>query len=639
MGNLVSSGVGKITRQQLLDSTRDNRDFTNKIFKVMLDKITPTDILELSDSAKCSKYVFLMAQSIGKIFDDLRILPKKDSTTGIVYYQQVDTLVKPKDESDKKRARELCLIIAYFNIRLFQIFGALTLSIIDDPSAGAVLGSLYISASADRMYTFEQKEPRRSGLWGGPVVRPGSRPALIGGAVDEGFFSGITKSKFKIFKDILDGPDELIVDSDIKIKEACKFIDSDIYLYFDSRSPRNLYYNDSNNYYYCTMNITVYPPGGAAIPAYPGAYPGVYPGAYHGYYAPPPRPAGDTFTRIKVNLTNYKYITTDIESRTLEELNKRINRLTSEFTVVTDLTDWRIEDSTHTQFMTKLKTEFYRKVAAEVKRLIPSANISVSDDRGPRFGAVRGLSESSSADKALKTKYMVDTIKQISSGNNVSFCVARALQLIDARSVLVPKPTTVTSSVCKKNPAGLGKSIPVSKLTDVPGIQALDQLYYKSQLKDDGKRDFMTDESYISFLDAMIKAFNTKGAPVKSLDAISTKSLEECGREAAEKYLFISDPKKIKDIMAYVNSLFGIQLNHTRAVIDFFKNKLFLIQKSDKGISIDIHPSLLSGDLNELEKVSKEARKLLVDYYSGCEAKYQEGLRVVLEGRKYTVSR
>jgi hypothetical protein len=267
MGNLVSSGTGKITRQQLLDSTRDNREFTNKIFKVMLDKITPTDILELSDSGKCSKYVFLMAQSIGKIFDDLRILPKKDSTTGVVYYQQVDQLTKPKDEGDKRRARELCLIIAYFNIRLFQIFGALALSIIDDPSAGAVLGSLYSGVSGDRMYTFEQKEPGRRGLWGGPIVRPGSRPALIGGSVNDAFFTGITKTKFKIFKDILDGPDDLVVDSDIKIREACKFQDSDIYLFFDSRSTKNLYYNDSNNYYYCTMNITVYPPGGAAIAA------------------------------------------------------------------------------------------------------------------------------------------------------------------------------------------------------------------------------------------------------------------------------------------------------------------------------------------------------------------------------------
>jgi hypothetical protein len=626
MGNLVSSGTGSITRQQLLDSTRDNREFTNKIFKVMLDKITPTDILELSDSGKCSKYVFLMAQSIGKIFDDLRIVPKKDSTTGVVYYQLVDQLTKPKDEGDKRRARELCLTIAYFNIRLFQIFGALTLSIIDDPSAGAVLGSLYVRDMADKMYTFEQREPRK-GFWDQPV-RPGSRPALIGGAVDDDFFSGLTKSRFKIFKNILDGPEQITIED--RIITALRFNGSTIYLFFDG--SKNLYYNDGDNNYYCFMSISVYPR------AYPRAYPGAYPGAYGAYGAYPEPYKNDEIQRIKINLSSYQYKNNTLSSTELATINRALSRIVSEFTVITDINgiEWQ-EDKTNKSLINKLKDEFYRKITTEVKKVV---NITLSDYRDSRSNGLRDLSESSSSDKILKTKYIVDTIKQISSGNSVSLCVARALQLIDARSVLVPKPTGVTSSVCKIKPAGLERSIPTGRLTDVPGIQALDQLHYTGQLRTDGKRDFVPDTDYVSFLDIMRKAFNEKTpATVKTLDGISAKTPEECGRDAAEKYLYINDPKKIRDIMAYVNNLFAIQSNHTLAVINFFKTKLFLIKKTDKGTSIDIHPSLLSGDLNELEKVSKDARKLLVNYYSGCENKYQEGLRVVLEGKKYTPSR
>jgi hypothetical protein len=629
MGNTIASGGStKITRQQLLDSTRDNREFTNKIFKVMTDKLTPTDILELSDSSKCSKYVFLMAQSIGKIFDDLRIIPRKDSSSGIVYYQKVDELTKPKDETSKRQTRELCLIIAYFNIRLFQIFGALTLSIVDDNSAGAILGSLYSGSKGDRMYTFEQKEPGRRGLMGGPSVRPGSKPTLIGGAVDDSFFSGIAKSKFKIFKDILDGPSELIIDSDIRIKEALKFQDSDIYLFFDNRSSRNLYYNDGDNYYYCTMNANVYLPNLA-----PQGYGQYGPPMYPQYGVLQPRPPTDNFTRIKVSLSNYKYINKNLDDKATTEINKRITRISSDFTIVTDGIDWRIDDTTNTQFISKFKSDFYRKIAAQVKSLIPSMDISITDDKSSK------VTESSSSDKILRTKYIIDTIKQIASGNTTSFCVARALQLIDARSVLVPKPTTITSGVCKKSPPGLVKSLPISKLTDVPGLQALDQLYFKSQLKEDGTRDFIPDMYYIEFLDVMRKAFNEKApTTLKGLESIPSKSFDECGRDAVEKYLFISDPKKIKEIMSYVNTLFGIQLNHTKSVINFFKTRLFLIKKTDKGTSIDIHPSLLSGDLNELEKVSKEARVLLVNYYTGCEAKYQDGLKIVLEGKKYKTS-
>ena len=103
----------------------------------MLAKITPEDLMKLSKSQMCSSYVFLMADSIGKLFEDLRIRPKKDRDSGVVFFQKVDTLRASSGES-----RQLCLIIAYYYVRIFQIFGALAMTVLDDPSAGAILGVL-----------------------------------------------------------------------------------------------------------------------------------------------------------------------------------------------------------------------------------------------------------------------------------------------------------------------------------------------------------------------------------------------------------------------------------------------------------------------------------------------------------------
>ena len=66
----------------------------------------------------------------------------------------------------------------------------------------------------------------------------------------------------------------------------------------------------------------------------------------------------------------------------------------------------------------------------------------------------------------------------------------------------------------------------------------------------------------------------------------------------------------------------GIQLAHTKKVINFFKTRLFTPKKSDWSI-IDIHPNLLDGDIKVLEQVSKDARELLIEYYKNCEDKYQ----------------
>jgi hypothetical protein len=80
--------------------------------------------------------------------------------------------------------------------------------------------------------------------------------------------------------------------------------------------------------------------------------------------------------------------------------------------------------------------------------------------------------------------------------------------------------------------------------------------------------------------------------------------------------------------------MFGRQLAHTKLVISFFERRLFLIRKrSDGGRTIDIHPKILQGGILELEKVSKEAREILLRYYTDCEKHYQTGMAQVLASR------
>jgi hypothetical protein len=144
MGNLIgksASGVlgGGITRTELLRSTENSRDFTNKLFQVMISKtgLTPEDFLRLGRSQECKKFIFLMANSIGALFRELQIRPKQDKDSGIIYFQRMDSILSETPES-----KSLCLIIAYFYIRIFQIFGALAMTVLDDPSAGQVIGAL-----------------------------------------------------------------------------------------------------------------------------------------------------------------------------------------------------------------------------------------------------------------------------------------------------------------------------------------------------------------------------------------------------------------------------------------------------------------------------------------------------------------
>jgi hypothetical protein len=111
MGAGASKAASSITRQQLLASTTNGRDHINKLFLLMLSRLTPEDLLKLNKSQTCSSYVFLMANSLGRVFQDLQVRPRTKTDTGVIYFEKLDTLKAQTTES-----RELCLFVGYFFI-------------------------------------------------------------------------------------------------------------------------------------------------------------------------------------------------------------------------------------------------------------------------------------------------------------------------------------------------------------------------------------------------------------------------------------------------------------------------------------------------------------------------------------------
>jgi hypothetical protein len=171
MGGAVAKPSG-LTREKLLQSTANSRDFTNKLFQVMISKLTPEDFLKLARPQTCGTFVFMMAESIGNLFQSLRIRPRRDRDSGVVYFEKADTL-----RTQSPQTRELCLIIAYYYIRIFQIFGALAITILDDPGAGQVLGAI--------RYAPQEAPQQRVGFFGKKPVQPipGRRVATLSGGV------------------------------------------------------------------------------------------------------------------------------------------------------------------------------------------------------------------------------------------------------------------------------------------------------------------------------------------------------------------------------------------------------------------------------------------------------------------------
>ena len=127
MGNSQSIS----THAELYEATKDSTILINKIFEYMMQKISVSDLMALSNPAQCQKYVIFKANALHNYFHELNIIPVKDKKD-IIAFRKIEELTKPPDSADKIESQRLCLSIAYFYTRIFQIYGALALTLIDD---------------------------------------------------------------------------------------------------------------------------------------------------------------------------------------------------------------------------------------------------------------------------------------------------------------------------------------------------------------------------------------------------------------------------------------------------------------------------------------------------------------------------
>jgi hypothetical protein len=80
-------------------------------------------------------------------------------------------------------------------------------------------------------------------------------------------------------------------------------------------------------------------------------------------------------------------------------------------------------------------------------------------------------------------------------------------------------------------------------------------------------------------------------------------------------------------------------LEHTKGVVNFIRNRLLAIRdiKDTRTGSVQkvmtLHPKLLGNGLQELARVSAEARNILVNYFKSCDDVYQAGVREVNASR------
>ena len=146
MGGFASKPTTIPSREDMLKATGDGKYFIEHAFFYMAGQMNMKDMLVMAQPGKCSEMIFLTAKALQTSFKKYKINPVRGDD-GFVYFQKLDDIKgRCKGEiKDDSTTYLVCVTIAMFYIRIFQIYGALALTILDvDPLYYQQLGGAYL---------------------------------------------------------------------------------------------------------------------------------------------------------------------------------------------------------------------------------------------------------------------------------------------------------------------------------------------------------------------------------------------------------------------------------------------------------------------------------------------------------------
>lgn len=130
MGQRQSSALP--SREEILAKTRDGRDLVDQIFNWMIQNVQLKELYALANPDRCKEYIFLTADALDVLFKKIAIEPK-EGPKGVVYFQKIEDLVRSKTPDDPRaiQRQRICVKLAFLYVRIFQVFAALALSVLD----------------------------------------------------------------------------------------------------------------------------------------------------------------------------------------------------------------------------------------------------------------------------------------------------------------------------------------------------------------------------------------------------------------------------------------------------------------------------------------------------------------------------
>jgi hypothetical protein len=218
-----------------------------------------------------------------------------------------------------------------------------------------------------------------------------------------------------------------------------------------------------------------------------------------------------------------------------------------------------------------------------------------------------------------------------------SHCTARALQLLSVAAIRGDMSKEAFSSVCNMRfPYVQDGSLPKpgSSVTSEVGLLALAKLFVDDIVAGAPRiTEAAQWRTFSSRLRSFFERYETiekeLPAPEKLADITDLKMPYCRGNESGRILL---TPQMARALRAKALALISREGTHLRNVMRLMF-KLFDESKIRTG-SLEIHPNVMAGGLEYVNKLAKESREVLIEYYGDCEKTYKEGLFLLYDASK-----
>ena len=676
MGSGISSAI--TTHADLYKKTAGTRRMVDDIFTYMMHHLKVNDFMKLSNPESCQKYALFMANNLSMFFSKLSVKPELGKD-GVLAFRSIEELEEPKGPA-KQEKESLCLVLAYFYTRIFQMYGAIALTLLDDINytveMSALMGARPISEtdSSDRSVAtpgqqYSYVEPRTPKQLRANRFEGGQ----MGGWIPKlGYFDFLNRG--------------LLVEQVTPVQQPYV---SPYGIPYQPPVPTTVF---TNQYGY-TVNF-------------------VFKDQKQKYMYFKPEPAdvgGRDVTAASSQKGTFSWV--DSQKKIFEmtvSVRKGVDENHAQFSV--DSIRFRRHRETTDTVLRKEEIKDILSGNKKADDIVPDSITVSSTQTFPTLSQTQpsqGQYETkdyvdiNSYFKALFNAVIPTITKQYESGDSIAgrsvvdamnirrfyenysnvkplgHCIARALQLLNADPYgRDEKGKQFISSICKTSffvPYGKaeaerrGVPKPDEPITESPGIMSLALLFYDTVGKATphifmSKQSF---EQYKVFMKQMAGLFMGKetasGLQLDNMDirAIHPKTAQEekekikltsdgkteimdrrtfdqstktemkkgvCSPEQKDKTIPLDSNTK-QNVHEVVRQLFKRQLDHAGKCEKILRQLFTIERQENMPVRIKINDNILKGGLAALNRINAEVRQILIEYYSDCEVMYKVGVR------------